>query len=72
MEFFQINCLIQNAEDIIALVLKTGRIKESQTVVSGVVAFRTIDKSRIYKAFEKLKLKEIEKVKAVIKETFVD
>ena len=33
---------------------------------------RTIDKQRICKIFEKLKYKEIEKVKAIIKETFVD
>jgi mRNA interferase MazF len=33
---------------------------------------RTIDKSRIIKVYEKLSAKEIEKVKTVIRETFVD
>jgi len=33
---------------------------------------RTIDKSRILKVYDKLSAKEIEKVKTVIRETFVD
>ena len=33
---------------------------------------RTIDKQRIIKVFDKLSEKEIEKIKLVIKETFVD
>ena len=33
---------------------------------------RTIDKQRIIKVFDKLSEKEIEKIKMVIKETFVD
>jgi mRNA interferase MazF len=33
---------------------------------------RTIDKSRIVKVYDKLSAKEIEKVKTVIRETFVD
>ncbi len=33
---------------------------------------RTIDKQRIINVFEKLSEKEIEKIKAIIKETFVD
>jgi mRNA interferase MazF len=33
---------------------------------------RTIDKQRVVKCFEKLSAKEIEKLKSIIKETFVD
>ena len=33
---------------------------------------RTIDKQRVVKIFDKINLKEIEELKAVIKETFVD
>ena len=43
--------------------------KEGWIVIDQI---RTIDKRRIIKVFDKLSEKEIEKIKLVIKETFVD
>ncbi len=51
------------------------RVKIKQNNKDGWIAIdqiRTIDKQRIIKAFDKLSEKEIEKIKRVIKETFVD
>jgi len=43
--------------------------KEGWIVIDQI---RTIDKRRIIKVFDKLSEKEIEKIKLIIKETFVD
>ena len=51
------------------------RIKIKQNNKDGWIVIdqiRTIDKQRIIKVFDKLSVKEIEKIKLVIKETFVD
>lgn len=51
------------------------RVKIKQNNKDGWIVIdqiRTIDKQRIIKAFNKLSEKEIEKIKLVIKETFVD
>ncbi|MCB9012790.1 MAG: type II toxin-antitoxin system PemK/MazF family toxin [Bacteroidales bacterium] len=51
------------------------RVKIKQNNKEGWIVLdqiRTIDKQRIIKVFENLNKKEIEKVKLVIKETFVD
>lgn len=51
------------------------RIKIKQNNKDGCIVIdqiRTIDKQRIIKVFDKLSEKEIEKIKLVIKETFVD
>ena len=66
----------------IVLAPMTTSLKKYPTRVSvnhngkkGVIAFdqiRTVDKTRIVRIFENLTTSEIEKCKAVIKETFVD
>jgi mRNA interferase MazF len=51
------------------------RVKIKQNNKDGWIVIdqiRTIDKQRIIKVFDKLSEKEIEKIKLVIKETFVD
>ena len=51
------------------------RVKIKQNKKDGWIVIdqiRTIDRQRIIKVFDKLSEKEIEKIKLVIKETFVD
>lgn len=59
----------------IAQILKKRRVSVKHNEKKGMIAIdqiRTVDKIRIMRLFETLTKSEIEKCKAVIKETFVD